>query len=272
MHELSGLLARRDENVRLDIAALQLARIEHPDLPLEPFTELLDSHAKELAERVDGGVEGDEFIDLMNEYLFEELGFRGNQEDYYNPSNSCLNDVLTHRLGIPISLSVLYMEIARRLERPVYGIGLPGHFIVQYNDGEYSAFIDPYHGGRLLTEPECYGLAREVTGLEVADDPSLLMPVTKRHIAIRMLNNLRAVYFRKQEHAKAVEVLTLLIEADPSSADEYKQRGICRTHVKSYKGARVDLEMYLKLAPNAADKKEVEEQIARLKKYIAAMN
>jgi regulator of sirC expression with transglutaminase-like and TPR domain len=272
MHELSALLANRDENVRLDIAALQLARIEHPDLPVEPFIELLDSHANELAERVDGTVEADEFIDLMNDYLFEELGFRGNQEDYYNPANSCLNDVLTQRLGIPISLSVLYIEIARRLERPVYGIGLPGHFIVQYNDGEYVTFIDPYHGGRLLTEPECYGLAREVTGLDVVEDPALLSPVTKRHIVIRMLNNLRAVYFRKQEPRKAVEVLTLLIEADPSSADEYKQRGVCRAQLKSYKGARLDLETYLKLAPNAADRKEIEEQIEKLKKYIAAMN
>jgi regulator of sirC expression with transglutaminase-like and TPR domain len=271
MHELSALLSNRDENVRLDIAALQLARVEHPDLPIEAFLELLDSHANELGERVDGDITGDEFIDVMNDYLFEELGFHGNQQDYYNPANSCLNEVLTQRTGIPISLSVLYMEIGRRLDRPLYGIGLPGHFIVQYNDGEYSSFIDPYHGGRQLTDVECYELAKEITGLDVADDPTVLYPVTKRHIVIRMLNNLRAVYFTKQDHRKAIEVLNLLIEADPTSPDEYKQRGICRAHLKLFKAARLDLEMYLKLAPNAPDRKDVEEQVERIKKWLSAL-
>jgi regulator of sirC expression with transglutaminase-like and TPR domain len=272
MQQLLDLLARHDENVRLDVAVLQLATVEHPELHLEPFLELLDSHAKELSERVNDDTEGEEFVELLNEYMIDELGFQGNDEDYYNASNSCLNDVLTNRVGIPITLAVLYMEIGRRLNRPIFGIGLPGHFLAQYDDGDFCTYIDPYNGGRLLADSDCYHLAKEITGIDVSADPTVLAPVSKRHIAIRMLNNLRAVYFRSQEPRKAVEVLTLLIEADPRSADEYKQRGICRAQIKLYKGARADLETYLKLSPQASDRKEVEEQIERMKRWMATLN
>lgn len=210
MRELLDLLAGRGESVPLDVAAFQIATIEHPAVLAGPYLELLDSHAAELGERIGGHTGGDEFVDLLNRYLVDELGFRGNEHDYYNPANSCLDSVLTERVGIPITLSVLYMEIARRLDRPIYGIGLPGHFLVQYNDGEYSTFIDPFHGGRLLLERECLVLANEVIGRGVSGDRSLVEPVSNRHIAIRMLNNLRAVYFRRQDPGKSMAVLELL--------------------------------------------------------------
>src|SRR5437868_2927694 len=197
MDELLDLLARRNEAVQLDLAALQLATIEFPKTQSAPYIGLLDSHAAELSERVDEETSGEEFVGLLNQYLVEELGFRGNEDDYYNPSNSCLNMVLTERVGIPITLSVLYMEIGRRLGRPIYGIGLPGHFLVQYDDGEFSAFIDPFNQGRLLFDQECLELATQVTGYDISRDTTVLKPVNRRHILIRMINNLRAVYFKQ---------------------------------------------------------------------------
>jgi len=272
MDELLDLLAHHDENVALDVAALQLATIEHPDLNLEPYLGLLDSHATEFSERVDDDTSGEEFVELLNHYLVEELGFRGNQDDYYSPANSCLNIVLAERVGIPITLSLVYIEIARRLRRPIYGIGLPGHFLVQYDDGEFSTFIDPFNGGQLLFEQECLELARQVTGAGVSADSSVLAPVNKRHIMIRMLNNLRAVYFKLQDPTKSSSVLDLLIAADPSAAEAYKHRGICRAQLELFKGARTDFETYLKLEPLAFDRAEVEAQIERMKRWLAKLH
>ncbi len=272
MDELLELLARRTEGVPLDVAALQLATIEHPELQPGPYIELLDSHAAELGERVDADTSGEDFVALLNEYVVEELGFRGNEENYYSPSNSCLNMVLTERLGIPITLSVLYIEIARRLERPIYGIGLPGHFLVQYDDGEFSTFIDPFNEGHLLFEHECLELAKQVIGYDMSADSSVLQPVSKRHILIRMLNNLRAVYFKQQEPAKLMAVLDLLITAEPRAADAYKHRGVCRAQMELFKGARTDFETYLTLEPQAFDRSEVEAQIERMKRWLAKLH
>jgi regulator of sirC expression with transglutaminase-like and TPR domain len=268
MQELRELLQGGPGDPGLDLAVLQIATIEYPELAPESFIELLDSYARELGERLNPAAEGEEFIHTTNEYLFEELGFQGNQQEYYHPANSCLNEVLTKRTGIPIALSVMYMEIARRVGRTVHGIGLPGHFIVQYEDAEVTAFIDPFHSGRLLFETECYDLAKEITGLDIAADASVLRPVSKRHILIRMLNNLRSVYFQRHEPLKAIEVLSLLIEADPGSPDEYKQRGVCLAQVHRFEQARADLEMYLKLSPDAPDRGPVSQQIQRITKYL----
>jgi regulator of sirC expression with transglutaminase-like and TPR domain len=271
MHELRELLQGGPGDPGLDVAALQIATIEYPEIFPSSFVEVLDSYGRELADRVSPTADGEEFIHTMNEYMFEELGFQGNQDDYYHPANSCLNEVLTKRIGIPISLSVVYMEVARRAGRRVHGIGLPGHFIVQYEDVDISAFIDPFHAGRMMFETECYELAHEITGLDISKDTSVLKPVSKRHILIRMLNNLRSVYFQRQQPLKAIEVLSLLIEADPGSPDEYKQRGVCLAQVSRFAQARADLEMYLKLSPDAPDRDPVNQQIERITRYLAAL-
>jgi regulator of sirC expression with transglutaminase-like and TPR domain len=271
MHELRELLAGGPEDPGLDVAALELASIEYPEVSPGPFLELLDSYARELSERLSSGADGEEFLHTTNEYLFAELGFQGNQQDYYHPANSCLNEVLTKRIGIPISLSVVYIEIARRLGRTVHGIGLPGHFLVQYEDEHITAFVDPFHAGRLMHEAECFDLAQEITGLDVSADPSVLRPVSKRQILIRMLNNLRSVYFQRREPLKAIQVLGLLIEADPGSPEEYKQRGVCLAQVQRFEEARKDLELYLRLSPEAPDRDPVIRQIERIKEYLSAL-
>src|SRR4030095_15668079 len=164
MIELRSLLSGARTDLPLDIAALQLARVEYPTVSPASFIEIVDSYAAEVGARIPRRTKGEEFVEILNQYLFEELGFEGNRRDYYDPANSCLNEVLTKRIGIPITLSLVYIEIARRLGRRVDGIGLPGHFIVQYRDPEFSVFIDCFHRGRLLFAPECFELAREATG------------------------------------------------------------------------------------------------------------
>lgn len=272
MSKLVDLLSGRSDDLELDRAALELAAVEYPDLDAGSFLAILDSYSIELAGRMPDGCDGPAFVSAANEYLFHELGFTGNSQNYYDPRNSCLNEVLTSRTGIPITLSLLYMEISRRLAKPVYGIGLPGHFLVQYDDGSYSAFIDPFHGGAILTPAECYELARQSSGENFPDDPRLLARVSKAQIVRRMINNLRTVYFFRRAHAKALQVLDLLLTANPESADEYKQRSVVLLEMKNYTGARNDLERYLKLAPNAPDHEQMQRQLRALKQYIVGMN
>jgi regulator of sirC expression with transglutaminase-like and TPR domain len=268
MRELTALLTGSDESVDLDVAALQLATIEYPNITVEPFRLLLDSYAAELSARVQPETSGEDFVALTNEYLFDELGFEGNAGDYYDPANSCLNEVLTARKGIPITLSIVYMELGRRLDRPISGIGLPGHFLVQYDDGEFSAYVDPFNGGELLFETECFELARRVTGMHFDDDPQLLQPATNRQIVLRMLNNLRTAYLMREDAAKLLRVLDLLIQAEPDSPDEYRQRGLVRGRMQLYQPARADLLEYLRLAPSAPDRNEVLTQIAAIEAWL----
>jgi len=248
MQRFLDLLTGRSDDIELDRAALEVARIEYPDLNIEPLVGILDSYAVELSERLPDHPTGSDYVQTANYYLFRELGFAGNTESYYDPRNSCLNEVVTVRTGIPITLAVVYLEIGRRLAQPVFGIGLPGHFLVQYRGTDYCTFIDVFNGGRLLTPEECFELARQSTGTPLGDDPRLLEPSSKRQIVTRMLHNLRGVYFSRQDFGKALQTLNLLIAADPGSAEQYKQRGIVHMEMGNLAAGRADLETYLFLA------------------------
>ena len=187
---------------RLDHAALELAAIDTPGLEPEPWLDRLNELASQLGDRLRNFNDGRDFVETAQRYLFGELGFHGNEDDFFDPRNSCLDQVLERRVGIPITLSVMYMEIARRLAMPVFGISLPRHFVIQFDDGNYSTYIDPFNGGRPITAQECFALA----GAKVAD-PALLRRASKKEIAIRMLQNLRGVYLRRNDWARAVDTL-----------------------------------------------------------------
>lgn len=271
MQALRAVL-RDEPGVTLDQAALEMASIESPGLDPAPYRELLDRIASELATRLGGASDGSKFVRVTNQYLFQELGFQGNNAEYYDPRNSCLDAVLDRRTGIPITLSVLYIEVARRLDRVVSGIGLPGHFVVQYDDGNYCTYIDPFHGGKLLTEDDCRQVAREITGVDIAGESAALAPVSNRYILVRMLNNLRSAYFRVKQYAKAAVVLDLLVEAFPANADYYKVRGVARLHLREFSGAKTDLEMYLKLSPDAEDVADVTKQLEAIHRWLGRLN
>lgn len=265
---------RNEPGVALDAAALEMASIERPGLDSAPYLAMLDRFACELDTRLGAhaGSEGPRFVRIVNEYLFKELGFRGNDSNYYDPRNSCLDVVLDRRTGIPITLSAVYLEVVRRLGRPVFGIGLPGHFVVQYDDGQYSTYIDAFNAGKLLTALDCSKLALELTGVDLASQPSTLRPVSNRYILVRMLNNLRSAYFRVKQYAKAAIVLDLLVEAFPSNADYYKTRGVARLHLREFGAAKKDLESYLNHSPNAEDKPEITRQLEAIHRWLGRLN
>jgi len=265
--DLKSFLAGQDDSMDLDRAALNLATVEFPELDFRPSLLALDRFANDIADRCGDLSDGREFVRTANRYLFEEIGLRGNADDYYNPRNSCLNEVLVGRLGIPITLSVIYIEVGRRLAKHVAGIGLPRHFVIQYDDGDYSTYIDPFHGGAILTPEDCYRLA------QVEDEnPRLLAPAPKRHIVMRMINNLRGIYFSSRSYEKALEILNLLIEANPGSAEEYKQRGLVRLQMRQMTAGKQDLQKYLSLNPQASDKEEIQGQLQAVGRWLAALN
>src|SRR5580693_2306666 len=273
VQELQAAL-HNESGVALDRAALEMAAIERSDLNPAPYLEMLDRIASELDTRLGShsGADGPRFVRIANDYIFKELAFQGNDSDYYDPRNSCLDVVLDRRNGIPITLSVVYLEVVRRLGRPVFGIGLPGHFVVQYNDGDYSTYIDPFHSGKLLTEEDCGKLAHEITGVDVSSEPSTLAPVSNRYILVRMLNNLRSAYFRAKQYTKAATVMDLLVEAFPANAEYYKMRGVARLHLREFGAAKKDLENYLKCSPNADDKAEITRQLEAIHRWLGRLN
>ena len=264
---LRDLLAGKSSRIELDIAALEIARIEYPDLDANSFLAQLDQYAFEIAGRVDDFSDGANFVAVANEYLFGDLGFRGDDEDYYNPANCCLNRVLETRRGIPITLSVLYIEIARRLAKPVRGVGLPGHFLVRYDDLSYSAIIDPFHGGQIVDAARCCYLAQ----VESLDD-GMLDAVDQRHIAMRLINNLRGIYFNRRDGVKALQILDLLIDALPDRADEHKQRAVALLQQQRIPESFAAFKRYLDLSPDAPDRERVEEQMRNIAFWLSSRN
>ncbi|MBI2688143.1 MAG: transglutaminase family protein [Acidobacteria bacterium] len=268
MDTLRELLMRDDSDAPIDLAALELSRIEFPNLNPQPFLDILDSYANEIDSRFRTEHDAVERLQILHEFFFREQGFAGNQTDYYNPRNSCLNEVIATRQGIPISLAVVYLSIAERLEMPMAGVGLPGHFIVRYDEEDFQTFVDVYNNGELLDEEQCFALGRQMTGMDLAPSPGILNAVSNRQIMVRMLNNLRSIYLRGKSYVKAGQVLDLLVEASPSDADSYILRGAVNVELRKYQAAKADFEQYLALVPDARDRQRVEDQIAALDRYL----
>lgn len=275
MEEMDALLAALADDhscVPLDVAALELAQLEYPDLDHEPSLRTLDLMASNIASRLSPEAGGAEFIVAANHVLFKTCGFRANKAEYYDPRNSFLNDVLARRTGIPISLAVVYMEVSRRLARPVYGIGLPGHFLVHYEDREYAAFIDPFNQGALLDAAQCAELAKSTSGVDIGADPASLAPVSTRYILVRMLNNLKAVYGHGEKWDKLLPVLDLLLHSDPGNADDHKLRGVACLHLQRLQEARKELTRFIELRPDAEDADAVKAHLKKIHGVLASLN
>lgn len=259
-------------DVALDVAALELASIEFPGQDFEPSLYRLDHFAEQVADGIPTSASPLEFIRATNRLLFDTLQFRGNESDYYDPRNSCLNAVLSRRLGIPISLSLVYMEIARRLDRPVSGVALPGHFIVVYNDGDSRYWIDPFNHGRILTLDDCRELVSTTTGADLRQYPDALSPVGARQILVRMLQNLKSIYLKGRALDKARQVLDLLVLAKHDDAEEYRLRGLIHLQQLNHRSAKADLETFLRLAPASGDREQVQQQLLQIERWKAALN
>lgn len=263
------MVRRRDDELDLGAAALLIAQEEYPDLRVEEYIERLDSMGTELAPRIDLGDGPQGVISVVNRYLFDELGFHGDQENYFNTHNSFLNDVLDSRSGIPITLSVIYIEVCRRLGLPVQGVGLPGHFIVKYVTNSSPILIDPFHAGALLSREDCDERVKAIYGPAAPLRESFLAAATKRQILARILYNLKGVYLREKNYPKALGIVELLLALSPWDLEEIRDRGMIALQLRSLGPAREDLETYLRYyteAPDAANVRQTLEAIRALER------
>ena len=275
-----SLIAGEDAAIDLGQAALLIAKEEYPELDAEHYLAKLDALARQVRDLLGVSLVEDVaslnpfvVIDAMNEVLFVQEHFRGSSKaDYYNPRNSFLNDVLERRIGIPIALSLIYMEVGRRLGVQIDGIGLPFHFVVGYRLPEGRIYIDAYEKGRILTERDCRERMRVVFKGKVHFNPRWLEPVSHKQLLVRMLDNLKYIYLDRGDNERALSVCDRLVLLAPRAAIERRDRGRVYVHLKQYGRALRDLKKYLELAPEGEDVEEVQRQVNTLRQIISMLN
>jgi regulator of sirC expression with transglutaminase-like and TPR domain len=229
----AAVVQRDDAEIPLDLAALLIGAWEHEHFDPEPHLRGLDALAAESAPAALAAPSPDEAGLVLAASLFGAGGFRGNAEAYYDPRNSFLAEVLVRKLGIPITLSVLYLEVARRLGLPAAGVGFPGHFLVRVDGGPSPLILDPFGGGRVLDRPALQELLERSAGPDAQLSGVSLAPVSKRAILVRTLNNLAGIYGREGDTARSIEVLERLAVLDPGDAHIASSLGRLRRLVAS---------------------------------------
>lgn len=263
----------QDERIDLLRAALTFARCEYPQIDIEHYVQKLEELAVRTAARIAETGDPAQTISALNKVLFDEDMFRGNTVDYYNPRNSFMNDVLDRRLGIPITLSLLYMEVGRRVGFPLFGVGMPGHFLVKHYDVNGSSMlIDAFDRGMIVTEEDCQRRLSTLYSGQLALQPEFLSPVTRRQMLTRMLNNLRLTYLDRRDFRRALQIVDLILVIYPRSPEDVKQRAVLRYNLNDYRGALDDFEEYVKMSPEASDAAEIRQTAISLRRSLAMMN
>lgn len=266
------LVRRPDASIDLAEASLLIAKEEYPELDIASYLARLDRLADDVRGLASAGSDPHRLIAGLSEYLFQRLGFRGNAEDYYDPKNSFLNDVLDRRLGIPITLSTVYLEVGRRLGLSFRGVGMPGHFLVKYLGRGEEIVIDPFGGGAIVSPCDCQRILDRIYDGKIRFEPGMLSTVGTRQILARMLANLKAIYFNNEEYGKALSAVEHLLILHPHEASEIRDRGLLACQLRRYAEAMSDLERYLRLAPEANDSATIREHLCALRKRAAALN
>jgi regulator of sirC expression with transglutaminase-like and TPR domain len=265
------IVSREDEQINLAEAALLIAAEEYPRLDVKFYLDRLDYFGDLVRERAADSVDAIDVIAALNEILFERLGFRGNRESYYDPRNSYLNEVIDRRTGIPITLTVVYVEVARRIGFPIKGVGLPFHFIAKHEAEAGDLFIDPFNAGGRLGPAGCDELITRMSGGKLELRPEHLEAVTNKQILTRVLSNLLGVY-SASDHRRALAAIERILLIAPGSAPHIRDRGLLLAAVGDRTDAIRELERYLELASNAPDADAIREQMRSIRQSQARLN
>ncbi|WP_460457525.1 SirB1 family protein [Arenimonas alkanexedens] len=252
----NALATLGDDELPLLDTALLIARDEYPDLDAGGYAAQVDTYAAALRPQLEQDIDLPARLTAINRYLFEEIGFAGNNAQYDDPRNSYLNEVVDRKLGIPISLAVIQMEVTRRLGMPLDGISFPGHFLVRLPVDDGILVLDPYNRGRPVTAEELRERASPHLGGQTPDDQQLLQilaPATNRMILMRMLRNLKGLYLERGDWERVARSADRLLKLSPDTAEALRDRGLAYREMGYAKGAREDLARYLQLLPEADD-------------------
>jgi regulator of sirC expression with transglutaminase-like and TPR domain len=259
-----------DASIDLGRAALAVARIEYPALDDARELQRVDA----LAARIGIGRRGAaaETLERLKRFLFDEEGFRGNADEYYDPRNSCLNDVLDRKLGIPITLSVLTMEVGRRVGLDIVGVGLPGHFIVSASIAGRSVLLDPFNGGAVLTPSTAADVAARAVGRPVKIEEAHWAPCPRRQIVVRMLRNLKTIYARRSDWERALGVIDRLLLIDPETPMHLRDRGTVLVKSGRLWDGAAEWEAYLNRFPNVPDAEAFRQELRRVRQELGSRN
>ncbi|HJR09650.1 MAG TPA: transglutaminase-like domain-containing protein [Pyrinomonadaceae bacterium] len=266
------LVAQPEASIDLAHAALLVAAEEKPGLDVEHYRARLYELGVTARERIAARDSDSIAVVALNKFIFEELGFAGNQSEYYDPRNSLLSEVLERRTGIPITLSMIYMEIGRRAGLHVEGIGLPGHFIVRAGGerGE-SALVDPFNA-KIIDVEDCQERLDTIYGGQAPLTDAHLRPATTREILARLLRNLKGIYAQAGLYRRALSIIERIMLVAPNAAEERRDRGALLAQLGRYAEAIVDVQAYLKSAPAPPDAERVAEQLKRMQTQLARLN
>jgi regulator of sirC expression with transglutaminase-like and TPR domain len=254
-----------DEQIDLAKAALYLAQEEYPQLDIDEYLSALDAMAVEVQERLPAEFYPLRVIQTLNRYLYDDLKFQGNTDQYYDPRNSYLNEVIDRRTGIPITLSLLYLEIARRIDFPMVGVGMPGHFLIRPVGEEMQIFVDPFNQGEVMFEQDCQERLSQLYNRPFEFRPEFLSAVSPRYFLARILTNLKAVYLQAQDVLRALAAIERILLLLPHSVMEQRDRGLLYYQLDRWVEARQDLETYLADAPpTVADAPMIQELLRRM--------
>lgn len=261
-----------DEKIDLVRGALVIARTEYPDLDIEEYAGRIERMARRAA-ALAPDLDPPRMLAALNQVVFEQANLRGNRDDYYDPRNSFLNDVLDRGLGIPITLSIIYMEVACRIGLHLAGVGMPGHFLLKHYgaDGQ-ERLIDCFNRGDILSRQDCQTRLDEIYSGDMKLRPEFLHPISRRQILTRMLNNLKTVYLSTRNFRKALPIADLILVIYPQSSEDLKQRALLRYSMGMHSLSAEDLGAYLKAAPNASDAEEVRQMMLSIRRMLALMN
>ena len=273
---LSACLMRPEEDCGLAETALAVASGEHPRLDVDHYLGILEAFAREVSarRRPDATPSARALVDIaaLNEILFHEHGFAGDREEYFNPENCLLHRVMERRRGMPITLAIVYVEVARRAGIPLEGVAFPGHFLVKHTGVVPALIIDVFAGGAILSDDDCQALLGSLHGPDARFHRSLLTNASRLGIVMRVLRNLKTAYVREEDFRRALGVSQCLIDLEPVNAFEWRDRALVRLRLDDTHGALADFERFLDLAEPDADTEEVEEAVVSLRRLHAKMN
>ncbi len=271
--QLKNFSALLKTQAYLDSAALQIARVEYPTLEFAPYLAQLDAMANRVHELTKGRDSVMETVEALNRHLFSELGFRGNDDAYYDPRNSFLNDVIDRHLGIPITLALTYLEVARRVGLVAHGVSFPGHFLLSVTTERGPMVLDPYSQGRRLARED---LCERLAGVHGAAAKSLidrfLAPASRDEILVRMLRNLKAIYGQSGDRDKALVIVEHILVMVPDAATEVRDRGYLHEQLDYYRAAHADYRRYLELEPMAADAAQVSARSSEMLRKLSKLH
>ncbi|TAK65672.1 MAG: tetratricopeptide repeat protein [Betaproteobacteria bacterium] len=273
LDQFSALLCR--ENFSLAEACLLIAQDAYPDLDVAHCLSRIDALAATVKRRLPSDAFAEQKVVVLNRYLFNELGFSGNAHDYYDPRNSYLNQVLERRIGVPITLSILYMEIGQRLGLRLQGVSFPGHFLVKLRVTGGQLVIDPFCGGETQSESDLRARLALVLPQREADTlplPRFLQAATSRQILARVLRNLKGIYLQSGKAQNTLEVMQRMVMVAPHAAEEVRDRGLAYYKLDCFRAALADLQDYLERRPDAADADEIRDKAAVLRLLCSRLN